>query len=154
MKKILAIALLISSVSVKAQTYFVSQIPYNPMAIDSGIEVLNYVDDQYSMPMPIGFDFYFFGQPYNQLLFSTNSYVTFDLTGAGGYSQWPITAPIPAVTNPMNSIFFPMQDLLPAVTALGTMHHYVYGVPPNRKYVMSFDSIPYFSCTNLLFQVN
>lgn len=151
MKKILAIALLISSVSVKAQTYFVSQIPYNPMSIDSGIEVLNYVDDQYSMAMPIGFDFYFFGQPYNQLLFSTNSYVTFDLTGAGGYSQWPITAPIPAVTNPMNSIFFPMQDLLPAVTALGTMHHYVYGVPPNRKYVMSFDSIPYFSCTNLLF---
>ena len=59
MKKILVLAILISSISVKAQTYFVSQIPYNPMPFDSGIEVLNYVDDQYSMPMSIGFDFYF-----------------------------------------------------------------------------------------------
>ncbi len=151
MKKILAIALLTSCFSVNAQTYYVSQIPYNPMPFDSGIEVLNYVDDQYSMPMAIGFDFYFFGQQYNQLLFSTNSYVTFDLTGAGSYSQWNIANPIPTNMNPMNSIYFPFQDLLPAVTGNGTMHHQVYGLPPNRKFVMSFDSIPFFSCTNLFY---
>jgi len=151
MKKILILAILISSISVKAQTYFVSQIPYNPMPFDSGIEVLNYVDDQYSMPMSIGFDFYFFGQSYNQLLFSTNSYITFDLAGAGSYSQWNISTPIPSNTNPMNSIYFPFQDLLPAVTGTGTMHHQVYGLPPSRKFVMSFDSIPFFSCNNLFY---
>lgn len=143
--------ILMSSFSIKAQTYYVSQIPYNPMSFDSGINVVSPIDDVWSTPIPIGFDFYFFGQSYNQLLLGTNSIVTFDVSQSGGYCNWVITDSIPSfgVQMPNSFIGFPYQDVNPAVG--GTIHHQVYGTPPNRKFVLSFDSVPYFSCTNLLY---
>ena len=50
---------------------------------------------------------------------------------------------------PNSFIGFPYQDVNPAMG--GTIHHQVYGIPPSRKFVLSFDSVPYFSCTNLFY---
>ncbi|MEI7801957.1 MAG: T9SS type A sorting domain-containing protein, partial [Bacteroidota bacterium] len=150
MKKIFAIALmLVASMTIKAQTYYVSQIPYNPMPFDSGIQVVGIADDMYSDIIPIGFDFYFFGNHFDQLLLSTNSTISFELSNANNYCQWPISAPIPSTSNPVNSIFFPMQD--DYVPAGGSISHEVYGVPPHRKFVMNYDSVAMFSCTALTF---
>lgn len=149
MKKIFSIALVLACFSAKSQTYSVSQIPYNPLPFDSGIQVVGVADDSYSLAIPIGFDFYFFGQPYQQLLLCTNSYVTFDLSSAGGYSPWPISNAIPSTSIPTNSIFFPNQD--DYVPAGGSINHQVYGTPPNRKFVMNYDSVAMYSCNNLFF---
>ena len=148
MKKIFAFAIVfIATLSVKAQTYNVSQIPYNPMPFDSGIQVVGVADDMYSPVIPIGFDFYFFGQQYDQLLLSTNSSISFDLSNANSYCTWPINNAIPSTQIPINSIFFPLQD--DYVPASGIISHQVYGFPPNRKFVMSYDSVSLFSCTSL-----
>ena len=69
----------------KSQSYYVSQIPYNPMPWDSGVNVVTYVDDMWSDAIPIGFDFYFFGIPHQQLVLGTNCIVTFTLSQANQY---------------------------------------------------------------------
>ncbi len=151
MKKLLVGVLVLMSLSIQAQTYYVSQIAYNPMSFDSGINVVSPIDDVWSAPIPIGFDFYFFGQSHDQLLLGTNSIVTFDLSQNSNYCNWVINDSIPVFSTqlPKSFIGFPYQDVNPAVG--GTIHHQVYGMPPNRKFVLSFDSVPNFSCNNLTF---
>lgn len=105
-------------------------------------------DDQYSQIIPIGFTFNFYGNNYTQCLISTNGYITFDLTGAGGYSQWSITSPIPSAVDPTNSIMGPWQDVNPGVG--GTILYASFGTAPNRRFVVQWDN-PMFSCTSLCF---
>jgi hypothetical protein len=40
-------------------------------------------DDQYSVVLPIGFDFCYFGVNYNRFVIGTNNLITFDTTYAG-----------------------------------------------------------------------
>jgi len=149
MKKIATLLLTCIALSGQSQSYFVNPVPYNPMPFDSGINVVTYVDDTWSPAIPIGFDFYFFGQPYQSLVLGTNGLVSFDLSLANEYCQWPINDAIPTPLNPTNSIMFPYQDLDPSMG--GLVHHQVYGAPPNRKFVLSFDTVPYYLCNDSTF---
>ena len=128
----------------KAQTYSVSQIPYNPLPFDSGIAVVSAVDDMWGTVLGIGFDFYFFGHPYQNLVVGTNGQITFDTTQAGLYEAWSLLAspPLDSLAT-HNSIMFPYEDLNCALG--GTVSHQVYGLPPNRKFVVAFDSVPFFN---------
>jgi len=149
MKFIFTILILMASMFARSQSYTVSEIPYNPMPFDSGINVVNYVDDTWSEPIPIGFDFYFFGHPYQSLLLGTNCIVSFDLANENSYCPWPIDNAIPSPLNPVDCIMFPFQDVDPAIG--GTIHHQVYGSPPYRKFVLSFDTVPYYYCWDSTF---
>ncbi|MBX7183329.1 MAG: gliding motility-associated C-terminal domain-containing protein [Bacteroidia bacterium] len=111
-------------------------------------------DDQfYGQVVNIGFPFTFYGNTYNQVLISTNNYLSFDLNNntAGGYSPWSISGTIPdaAQTNILNSILGPWQDILP--TSGGIIKYAIVGLAPNRVFVLDYNSVSMFSCTTLNF---
>jgi gliding motility-associated-like protein len=105
-------------------------------------------DDQYSQIINLGFTFNFYGANYTQCLISTNGYITFDLSGAGGYSPWSINNACPNPGNPTNVIMGPWQDVNPGVG--GSILYASFGTAPNRKFVVQWDN-PMFSCTSLCF---
>src|SRR6476620_1205706 len=108
----LTVALSVLSLFCRSQTYFVSQIPYNPLPFDSGIYVVTPIDDSWGTPQSIGFDFYFFGRAMQSLLVGTNGILNFDLSLASGYCPWTISDSIPMTNAPLtNSIMFPYQDV-------------------------------------------
>ena len=137
--------------SVGTNDYTIESIPLNmdPTATGTGIATLT--DDSYSGIIDVGFDFCFYGNVYNQLLISTNNYVTFDLTEANGYSPWNTYA-IPSAFPPgqvLDAIMGPWMDLNPANG--GTIYYTVYGVAPFRRFVISFEDFGYYSCAGIAF---
>ncbi len=105
------------------------------------------VDDTYSSPIPIGFDFCYLGNTYTDLIVSTNNYVTFDLTYTG-FSPWQ-TQTLPDNTAPLNAIMGPWQDINPALG--GQILYQVYGTAPYRHLTISWYQIPMYSCTGILY---
>ena len=91
-----------------AQDYVVESIGFNPphsyVQIDS--EIFQ-IDDTYSGVIPIGFDFEFYGNTYNELLLSTNGTINFDTTLAEEYCPWQFDNDIPDIVILNNAIFGP-----------------------------------------------
>jgi len=113
-------------------------------------------DDEHSGIIPMTFDFVYYGNIYNQLVISSNSYVTFDIAQAGGGSQWGINSPAPDpayTTN--NKIMFPWQDTNPtAINGAGTtgvITYMVCGEAPNRVFIVDFFEVGMFSCAGMSF---
>lgn len=111
--------------------------------------VYNGPDDQHSGVVPIGFDFCFYGQTYSQVVVSTNNYITFDLTNGGAFSPW-MTQAIPNPGEPLAAIMGPWVDINPATG--GNITYGTVGTAPNRKFVASFNNVPMFSCSNLIYR--
>ena len=135
-----------------ATTTYVNQlIPFAPVA--PGGTAITLSDDQWSQAINIGFNFCFYGNTYTQCLIGSNGVITFNLSGAsttpGGYCQWPISYAIPSPNLPTPSIMISFQDLYASMG--GTIKHQVYGQSPHRRFVVSFDSVAYFSCTSQFF---
>ena len=127
--------------------YSLSPIAYNPDPYTSP-NTVSLSDDQFSQVINIGFDFCFYGNTYNQLVISSNNYISFDLANAGGYSPWGTTAiPNPGLNQIFNSIMGPWQDIHPGLG--GVISYETYGVAPNRRFVVSWSNIPMFSCTGI-----
>jgi hypothetical protein len=141
--------------------YSINSIAYSPDPY-TGTNIALPIDDRFSSSyIPIGFPFCYDGIQYSQLLVSSNSYVIFDPIGCstnlpaenaapGGYSGWIIDAAAPNTTNaPRNSIMFPFHDTDPAVG--GTIRYQVLGTAPDRRFILSYENIPYFSCNSIFF---
>ena len=141
--------------------YTSSVIAYAP-DLNAGTNIALPIDDRFSSSyVPIGFTFCFDGFGFSQALLSSNGYLIFDpiscasnLPSAnaspGAYSAYSISAAIPNTTNaPRNAILFPWQDINPAIG--GTIRYQTLGTAPNRRFVITFDQIPYYSCTTLKF---
>ena len=106
-------------------------------------------DDTHSPIVNIGFPFTFYGNAYTDLLISTNGYLTFDLGQAGLYSPWTNNIPIPNPGQiPENAIMGAWHDIDPSVG--GVIYEGVNGVAPNRVYVVTWCSVPMFSCNSSL----
>lgn len=103
------------------------------------LNYLNLADDQYSNLIPLGFDFEFYGNTFNECLISSNGYITFDLTNAEQFSPWQITAAAPSNTIPTNSIMLPWQDYDPSLG--GIVGYTVLGNAPNRRFVVLFKDV-------------
>jgi uncharacterized repeat protein (TIGR01451 family) len=140
-----------------SQCYEIQQRPYYPDPYSGGNEVV-LTDDEMSDTIDIGFPFCFFGDTVSQLLISSNGYLTFNLNGAPGGSAWSINDSIPFLPDsilgydsgmPVNAILGPWQDINPSEG--GEIRFATYGVPPYRRFVASYDSVPMFSCTQLEF---
>ncbi len=129
--------------------YTVQQIPFSPYPL-TGTNILLNIDDTWSAVLPIGFDFCFYGNTYNSLVIGSNGVVSFDLTYAGGYCQWPINnaIPSPAAQNPVNCIMAAFHDIDPSVT--GNVRWAQYGSAPCRVFVVNFDAVAMFSCNSSL----
>lgn len=60
-----------------------------------------------------------------------------------GYTL-PSPAPVNNTSIPRNAVLAPWQDINPAIG--GTIRYYTTGTAPNRKFVVSYESIPMYSC--------
>lgn len=149
-KKLLSLILLISSaLSFNAQVqYGVYQIPFSPVEINSPT-LISLSDDSYSNAISLDFPFVFFGQAYQNLVISSNGYVRFDITQANGYSDFTVNESLPNSQCPMNSIFLSWFDLNPQGNPL--ISYQTIGEAPNRVFVVKYESVPYFSCNDILY---
>ncbi len=114
------------------------------------------IDDRYSSIINIGFPFNFYGVTYNQLVASTNGYISFDVTKAGLFSHFS-TGPgdLPnSVSYDRALVMGPYHDLDPSVSTSPTqrIQHQVFGTAPHRRWILSFYKVPLFgsSCNSLI----
>ncbi len=128
----------------ETSTYSASSIPYSPpYAFNTGTPILVNVDDTWSGIINLPFTFCFYGASYNQIIAGSNGVISFDLTNAGGYCQWPFTATCPSSSLPTNAIFGVYHDIDPAVA--GTMYYAILGSYPCRTFVVNWYNVAMFS---------
>jgi hypothetical protein len=107
-------------------------------------------DDIHSAAVNIGFSFCFNSVSYTQCVISSNNYITFNLANAGTFSPWTTVAvPNATPTPPQNAVLDPWQDIDPGVG--GAIYYQTLGAAPNRRFVVSYASVPMFSCTGQLY---
>ena len=139
-------------------SYAVNNIPYAPYPWVGSNAILNNIDDCWSAPINLPFAFCYFGQKYNKVVIGANGQVSFDVVGTqppltGGSNAWASngqTAPNPTLAY-NNCIMAPYHDINPGVSYPGKSITWdIYGTYPCRYMVISWDSIPMFSCTTQL----
>ena len=122
--------------------YTVASVPYSTESF--GGTTVSLWDDAVSGALPIGFDFCFYGNTYSNFYVCSNGWVGF----SGGPTTFnPQAIPSGAAAVPKNCIMGPWQDLNPSLG--GTVRYQTIGTEPFRKLVVTWDAIPYFSCTGL-----
>ncbi len=143
MKNLVLFLGIVCSLNAYSQQYTVSTIPYAALP-DTGTSILTQ-DDMFSAILPLGFNFCFYGNIYDSCVVGTNGVITFDTSYANLSCPWVFPAvPIPSPTNLRNTIFGPYHDMY--VNNINMVRYYTVGNPPNRKFVVSFDSIPLYGC--------
>ena len=143
----------ISAPSYGTSSYTFETIPYTPEAyagvspVQAGGGGLS--DDSYSTAVSIGFNFCFLDETYSQCYIGSNGWVSFG--GPGALTTTYTSASIPSLlaSVPKNCIMGPWQDWHPGLCSpVGSCVKYqTIGVAPNRKFVVSWDNVPMFSCT-------
>ncbi|MFZ4436004.1 MAG: T9SS type A sorting domain-containing protein [Flavobacterium psychrophilum] len=142
--RITTLAFLMCSFNLFAQNYAVSSIPYHIFAADNNVQGTQ--DDRCSDLIPLGFNFDFYGNTYNQVVVSTNGYIDFRSEMANGFSPFSFSQTIPNVSFPVkNSILGCYQDLNNS-NGEGTITYGITGVAPYRKFVVLFDNNSLFAC--------
>ena len=134
----------IANTSIQASTdsYEVTNITFAPEAI-SGTPI-SLSDDDVQGPFPIGFTFQFYGNNYTDFYAGSNGWISF----SSGQSTTTVATPIPdsvSISVPRNSIMLSWQDLNPATG--GQVLYQTIGTAPNRKLVLTFDAVHYYSTT-------
>ena len=143
--------------------YIVTSHPYLPYAYvtSTGIDATSLItsstvkDDRWTPKLPIGFPFCFYGITYPTMLLGTNAAITFDTSLANTGSGYAIAASGGAIPNTSYAkamIFGPYHDVNIDYDAPNKRIEYrVEGVAPRRRFIYSFNEIPYFggSCSSL-----
>lgn len=145
--------LIATSTLKSTDSYSVDPIPYNPYPWVGANQLFVGTDDIWSAAIPLPFPFCFFGQKYNSVIIGANGQVGFDLTQAGLYNAWSSAGLVAPVNNAAmnNTIMAPYHDVDPSVPYAGKNITWdLYGTAPCRYMVISWDSVPMFSCNNLL----
>jgi hypothetical protein len=123
------------------------------------------IDDRYSPVLPISFPFSFYGITYNQLIASTNGFLSFDISKALTFSHFGIlkfgsnlssTAgtpeDLPSNLYDKALIMGAYQDIDPNNSNLSHQIKYeVIGNAPYRKWILSYYNVPLYTnaCLNL-----
>jgi gliding motility-associated-like protein len=134
----------------KAQQYTITPITFAP-APNVGISLVGgfgSADDGVSQAIQIGFDFCFYGATYSEVYVGTNGWVSFSAGQPATFTSAPI--PSPAPNFPKNCIMAPWQDWWSNLNGSGNIVYQTLGTAPFRRFVVSFVSLPMFSCTNEL----
>ncbi len=148
--KVIFFICLLSAMKLSAQNYTVQRIPSFTFLSTAGTPVENMVDDQVYGPFPIGFDFCFYGNTYNQFWIGSNGWVSFS---PGQPGSWSISATIPSPTASYckNCIMGPFEDWLPFGSSTNVFYQ-TRGIAPCRQLVVTFLDISLFggACNQLL----
>ena len=152
--------------------YTVKPIQYNPYPFVTTAPALSLScanqDDKFFTPSVLPFTFCFYGLSYNSLVVGTNGLVTFDMADSLNCNHWSLTggSPIPytgtgtlcgtscpspsGVLYPRACIFGVYHDIdIDYTSANKKMEFRIEGNAPCRRAVISFNEIPYFSCTTI-----
>jgi gliding motility-associated-like protein len=135
----------------ETSTYVVTTSPYLPFAYATPtgtVAIPNYIDDRWSPVINIGFPFCFYGTTYPSLLVGSNSNITFDVSRANTGSGYSISNPIPSTSYAPSSIFGPYHDIDPQLAvqpADRKIEYRVEGVAPKRRFIASYNDLPYYS---------
>jgi len=140
--------------------YIVTPMAYLPYAYTtaSGVDVATLIagslfDDRWTSKVPITFPFCFYGITYPTLVIGTNSAITFDSTQASTYSGYVISNTTGAIPNSAYygpEIFGPYHDIdIDNPGPNKRIEYRIEGVAPNRRFIVSYSAVPYFSvsCT-------
>ena len=109
-------------------------------------------DDYFSGPVPIGFNFVFYGNTFNQCTIGSNGIISFNMGNANGYCPWALggvgTLPSGGTAVTLNAIMPAYQDMNPSagVSPNGNIQYQTIGTAPNRKLVILYREIGAFSC--------
>lgn len=127
----------------KTTQYGVTSIPYTPLSMLAATNV-PLQDDKFSTSIPLGFNFCFFGNTYTQLVISANGQLTFNTSYAGNNCSFATQQPLPYYNSefPDNSLFVPFVDF--NISLGGSISYGTEGIAPFRKFIVRYDSIPYF----------
>ncbi len=115
--------------------------------------ILSLSDDVWSGVVPVGFPFSFYGNTYNNCIIGSNGLISFNTGSANGYCAYALagggTLPSPsALPSSLNSIMLAYQDILPSING-GTIQYQTVGTAPNRKFVVLYQNVYFYSCTNV-----
>lgn len=129
-------------------SYAVSSIPYTPFPYTGGTAVSVGVDDVWSGAIPLGFNFCFFGNSYNQVWLGSNGQLCFTPKTAGSYCAYPVTVAgaLPSTANTPGNTINVFRDIDPSVG--GNIRYYIGGTAPCRYLVYYYNNVPLYSCTN------
>ncbi|HEY6063256.1 MAG TPA: hypothetical protein VIV35_06580, partial [Chitinophagaceae bacterium] len=110
------------------------------------------IDDRYSSVINIGFPFPFYGTVYNNLVASTNGYLSFDISLAGQFSHYANNGDLPNGAYDRALIMGPYHDLFPGqpTSPQQRIQYQVFGTAPHRRWILSFYKVPLYQCTNLI----
>ena len=147
----------VMATAVEADDYFVFSIPYNPpYGYTDGTRIFaNATDDTWSSVVNLPFTFCYYGNTYTQIVAGANSVATFNTSVAGNSCAWSYDESIPDANLFPNTIFACYRDIYPstsdyvASTGDGGIFEGVLGEYPCRSYVLSFNNIKLFSCTEI-----
>lgn len=132
-------------------TYTVASIPHAPpIAYNQagGTVVSAGTDDVWSPIINLPFPFCFYGQTYTTCKVGSNGAIDLGPAAGGGYHPWSYTQDCPnAGLTDDGDIFGVLQDIDPSVC--GQIKWYLLGTAPCRIFVVSFNNICHYSCTNL-----
>ncbi len=99
-------------------TYTVSSIPYNPPYQFSCLAnpVSVNIDDRWSAPVNLPFNFCFYGNTYNQCVIGSNGVLTFDMSKANTGSGYSFSNNLPSTTGALfaNTIYGVYHDIDPS----------------------------------------
>jgi hypothetical protein len=102
-------------------------------------------DDQVSNAIPLGFDFNYYEDDYNEIFISSNGF----LTVLPGQSNGCCTGGLlPSPTTPNGVIAGWWEDLSPNLG--GSIHFQTLGTAPDRYFIVQFTDIPHFGGGNLV----
>ena len=130
-------------------SYTVSSTNYAPpYPFTGGNGLFIGVDDEWSSVISLPFTFCFFGNTYTQIVVGANGVISFDIANAGGFCAWSFSNTIPNPTIPYpNSINGAYHDMDPSIG--GDINYAVLGAYPCRTFVVNYNNVPHFSCTNI-----
>ncbi len=106
--------------------------------------------DSFSSVINIGFPFTFYGNTYTQCVISSNGFISFNTALANtaspfvGFTTSPGAAvPIPGNPTVLNTV---MGNYGHYITGGGGITYSATGAAPNRRFVVTFCSVPFFDC--------
>ncbi|MFN4123365.1 MAG: hypothetical protein ACK4GL_08690 [Flavobacteriales bacterium] len=129
---------------VDSPAYLFDTIPFQ-MESTTGTSV-NLGDDDNTPAINIGFNFNFWGTVYQNFHIHSNGYISFNSGTPNNYTSSPLPnnhfSPYPV-------IFAAHTDLKPTPSANSGIRYQTIGTAPFRKLVVSWENVPFFSCTHL-----
>jgi gliding motility-associated-like protein len=118
----------------------------NAILLDNPTEI-TLSDDQWGPAVPIGFNFSFYGNNYNQCVIGSNGVISFNLGNANGYCPWALGGvgplPTPGFAAALNSQMPAYHDMNPGAWASpgGEILYQTIGTAPNRRFVVLYKDI-------------